>query len=303
MQPLMNVITFFNHAGGVGKSSSVRDVGFTLSTLGFRVLLIDADPQANLTDWLGVRTVERDGQVRDIELEDTLYPAVLGDDDSELALPQPVRVHGMDLIPGHLDVATIEPLLPGQLMGVLRLKEALKPLADRYDFVLIDPPPSLGQLSALAVIAADHVVVPVPASGKGLKGLQTVNVMLSRFRKANPSLKLAMILVTQYNDTTNHSRESLAQLHAQFGRLGPVSTPLTYRPALYPDSQLHGSPLPEFARRNPVTAEILTVTQQLLTALGLPLEAPAPQKAPASKAGPRKGSGTGRAAPKAAKHD
>ncbi|MBB5376666.1 chromosome partitioning protein [Deinococcus metalli] len=265
----MNVLTFFNHAGGVGKSSSVRDIGFTLGQLGYRVLLIDADPQANLTDWLGVRAIERDGERREIELDDTLYPAVLGDDNEDLTLPEPIRVHGMDLIPGHLDVATIEPMLPGQLMGVLRLKEALKPLASRYDFVLIDPPPSLGQLSALAVIAADHVVVPVPASGKGLKGLQTANVMLSRFQKANPSLKLSLILVTQYNDTTNHSRESLSQMRAQFGHLAPISSPLTYRPALYPDSQLHGAPLPEFARRNPVSEEIMNVTRQLLDAIGV----------------------------------
>lgn len=266
----MKVITFFNHAGGVGKSSSVRDIGFTLGRRGYRVLLIDADPQANLTDWLGVRDLPDDnGERREIELEDTLYPAVLADDDADLALPSPIRVHGVDLIPGHLDVATIEPMLPGQLMGVMRLKEALRSLKDQYDFVLIDPPPSLGQLSALAVIAAQYVVVPVPASGKGLKGLQTVVQMLGRFRKANPELKLAMVLVTQYNDTTNHSRESLAQLRAQFGHLAPVSQPLTYRPALYPDSQLHGEPLPEFARRNPVTQEIDAVTTQLLDTLGV----------------------------------
>lgn len=267
----MKVITFFNHAGGVGKSSSVRDIGFTLGRRGFRVLLIDADPQANLTDWLGVRQLDVPSSgVREIELDDTLYPAVLAEDDADLALPSPVSTHGVDLIPGHLDVATIEPMLPGQLMGVMRLKEALRPLADRYDFVLIDPPPSLGQLSALAVIAAQYVVVPVPASGKGLKGLRTVVQMLGRFRKANPDLKLAMILVTQYNDTTNHSRESLAQLRAQFGHLAPVSLPLTYRPALYPDSQLHGEPLPEFARRSPAAQEIDTVTTQLLETLGVP---------------------------------
>jgi len=265
----MKVITFFNHAGGVGKSSSVRDIGFTLGRLGYRVLLIDADPQANLTDWLGVQHIERDGVRREIELEDTLYPAVLADDEAELALPSPLHVHGLDIIPGHLDVATIEPLLPGQLMGVLRLKDALQRLEDKYDFVLIDPPPSLGQLSALAVIAAQYVVVPVPASGKGLKGLQTVAVMLNRFRKANPRLKLSMILVTQYNDTTNHAKESLLQLRTQFGHLAPISTPLTYRPALYPDSQLHGEPLPEFASKSPVTAEISAVTEQLLQALGV----------------------------------
>ncbi|MEF2278503.1 ParA family protein [Deinococcus sp. YIM 134068] len=265
----MKVITFFNHAGGVGKTSSVRDVGFTLAHLGHRVLLVDADPQANLTDWLGVRSVDRGDGPREITLDDTLYPAILADDGANLALPDPVRAHGLDLIPGHLDVATIEPLLPGQLMGVMRLKEALRPLADRYDFVLIDPPPSLGQLSALSVIAAQQVVVPVPASGKGLKGLKTAVQMLGRFRQANPDLTLALILVTQYNDTTNHSRESLAQLRAGFGHLAPISTPLTYRPALYPDSQLHGEPLPLYSSRSPATGEILTVTNQLLAALGV----------------------------------
>ncbi len=269
MAPAMKVITFFNHAGGVGKTSSVRDIGFTLAQLGHRVLLIDADPQANLTDWLGVRRIDRDGVSRDVELGDTLYPAVLGDDDAEYALPEPVRAHGLDLIPGHLDVATIEPVLPGQLMGVLRLKEALRSLTGRYDFVLIDPPPSLGQLSALAVIAARYVVVPVPASGKGLKGLQTVVQMLARFRKANPELTLAMILVTQYNDTTNHSRESLAQLRAGFGHLAPISAPLAYRPALYPDSQLHGEPLPAYSHRSPAVGEIMLATEQLLAALGV----------------------------------
>ena len=101
----MKVLTFFNHAGGVAKTSTVRDVGFVLGEMGKRVLLIDLDPQANLTKWLGVED--------DIALFQTVYPAVLGDPgrDAEadgqglaLELPDPIRAHGMDLIPGALSI-------------------------------------------------------------------------------------------------------------------------------------------------------------------------------------------------------
>jgi chromosome partitioning protein len=111
------------------------------------VLLIDMDPQANLTKWLGVED--------DVELAETVYPAILGAADAEaetehlpLQLPEPRRVHGMDLVPAHLNIAIIEREILSVFMGVLRLREAVRRLAG-YDFVLIDPPPSLGQLSAL----------------------------------------------------------------------------------------------------------------------------------------------------------
>ena len=102
----MKVLTFFNHAGGVAKTSTVRDVGYVLGERGHKVLLVDVDPQANLTRWLGLD---------DVELEETIYPGVMptaaeeiDDPDAELALPTPKRVHGVDLIPSQLNVAILE---------------------------------------------------------------------------------------------------------------------------------------------------------------------------------------------------
>jgi chromosome partitioning protein len=262
----VTVLTFFNHAGGVAKTSTVRDLGYVLAQHGRRVLLIDVDPQANLTKWLGVE--------QDVSLSQTIYPAVIGDperdaeDDSdvELMLPEPVRVHGMDLIPSHLNIAIVEREVLSVFMGVMRLREAVRRL-EGYDVVLIDPPPSLGQLSALAVVAADRVVVPLPTNRKGLDGIPTVIKMVREYRKAARSLSILLFVLTQHDRRTRHDRESLEIIRSQLKAFAPISTPLNSRPAFYSDAQVQGQPIPLFAPGSVADQEIRVVTQELIDAL------------------------------------
>jgi chromosome partitioning protein len=254
----MQVLTFFNHAGGVAKTSSVRDIGFVLAESGFRVLLIDIDPQSNLTHWLGI--------AKPVNLNDTIYPAILGGE--ELELPAPQHVHGFDLIPSKLDIARIEPQLLGIVMGVTRLRNAIRNLKG-YDFVLIDPPPSLGQLSALAVIAADKVVVPVPTNSKGIEGLPTVINMIKEYRQAAPNLGIAMFLLTQFDSRTRHDNESLQSIRQSLAKVAPISSPIHARPAIFKDTQVSGQPLPVFAKGSEADKEVRQVTQELLSALGV----------------------------------
>ncbi len=258
----MKVLTFFNHAGGVAKTSTVRDVGYVLGEMGRRVLLIDVDPQANLTKWLGVD--------EDVALSQTIYPAVIGDPDAaeddveaELALPAPFRVHGVDLIPSHLNIAIIEREILSVFMGVVRLREAVRRL-EGYDYVLIDPPPSLGQLSALAVVAADRVVVPLPTNRKGLDGIPTVVKMVREYRKAARGLDVALFVLTQHDKRTRHDRDSLDIIQTQLTAIAPVSTPLNSRPAYYSDAQVQGMPIPVYAPGSDADREVRTVTQELL---------------------------------------
>lgn len=262
----MRVLTFFNHAGGVAKTSTVRDVGYVLGERGYKVLLIDVDPQANLTRWLGVD---------DVEMSETVYPGVMGSGEEEeasegpdLELPAPRRVHGVDLIPSHLNVAILEREILSVFMGVVRLREAVGKLSG-YDFVLIDPPPSLGQLSALAVVAADGVVVPLPTNRKGLDGLGTVIKMVREYRKAAPKLRLEFFVLTQHDRRTRHDRESLEAITRQLVSIAPVSTPLGSRPAYYSDAQVAGVPVPVYAPGSEADMEIRTVTDELLSALGV----------------------------------
>ena len=252
------IISFFNHAGGVGKSSAVRDFGYVLSNMGFKVLVIDADPQANLTSWLGIR--------EEISLEETLYPAVAGNQD--LKLPTPREQHGMSIIPSSLDLALLEPQLVGVIMGVTNLRSTLQEVAG-YDFILIDPPPSLGQLSALAVIASDHVVVPVPTNIKGVEGVKTVTRMVQQYRKANPELRISMMLLTQYDERTKHDRFSAEAMSRDLSSIAKVSSPLSHRPAPYKDASLSGLPVPLFAPGSKADEEIRVATGELLEAIGV----------------------------------
>ena len=251
-------ITFFLHAGGVGKSTAVRDIGFALSEGGFRVLLIDTDSQANLTTWLGVR---------DVSLAQTIYPAIIGDEDA-LHLPEPITVHGMHLIPAQTDIAKIDMNLPGVFMGVTRLKEAVARL-EGYDFILIDPPPGLHSLTQLAVIAADHVVVPAATNNKSLEGIMTVIDMVKQYRRANPELRIRLFVPTLHDARTNHNRETLAYFREQLSSIAPVASPLTYRPAVYQDASLNRKPVAEYSPKDPAVEEIQTVTSELLNVLGV----------------------------------
>lgn len=256
----VRTIAFFNHAGGVAKTSSVRDIGYSLAEQGFKVLLIDADPQANLSEWLGVQ--------EPAALDQTIFNAVIsgGRERSELRLPEPIRLHNLDLIPSQLDVARIDLLLPGEINGLMRLRNAIRKL-EGYDFVLIDPPPSLGQLSALCVIAADFVVVPLPTNSKGLRGIQTVITMIDSYREMSPRLKIAMFLPTQFDTRTRHDQDSLAAIRTQLPEVAPVASPLRHRPATYKDAQISGAPIPAFKPNDVASEEIRTATSELLEAL------------------------------------
>lgn len=257
----VNVLTFFNHAGGVGKSSTARDIAYLLGERGLRVLLLDADPQANLTEWLGV--------TYDVPLEQTVYPALIDDGGPEsvadLALPEPIRVHGIDFVPSTLELAAAEQRLVGEVDGVRRLSEAVRRL-ENYDFVLIDPSPSLGMLSSCCTVAADFVVVPLPPNSKGRKGLPTILTTIKRFRRVNPKLRLLMAVVTN-RENTRQDREMLDLYREKLGSVMPLSSPLSHRPAVFRNAEHAGQPIPLFEPGGEADREIRTVVDELLAAL------------------------------------
>lgn len=249
----MRTLTFFNHAGGVMKTSLTRDVGHTLSRAGLRVLVIDLDPQANLTDWLGVSGVTR---------EQTVYgTAARGE-----PLPSPTPAHGLHLIPSDVSLALAE----GQMMGVvgahLHLRQALQDAAAGYDVALIDSPPSLGQLSILGALAADHLVVPVPTRQKGMNALAGLSEAMATYRKLRPDLTVALYVPTLYDARRSHDREALTALQ---GLLRPLASPVPDRGAVWNDSASAGQPVGVYAPGSPVHQDVLRVSAEIARAVGL----------------------------------
>lgn len=252
----MQTLTFFNHVGGAGKTSLVRDIGYELSTRGLRVLLIDLDPQANLSSALGVSTND---------LAHTVYPTVIED----AALSTPVQVHGLSLIPANVELAMAEAQMPGVVGAQLALRTHLATHANRLDVVLIDSPPSLGALAVLGALAADQLVIPVPTKDKGLLGLAGVQRALRMYRRLRPDLSIGLYIPTMYDRRALHDRETLETIRSQ---LSPVASEMSLRGAVWNDSWRAQQPVRLFDPSSDVVAQVQRVTDELIQAVGLPVE-------------------------------
>ncbi|EYB69182.1 cobyrinic acid a,c-diamide synthase [Deinococcus phoenicis] len=166
-------------------------------------------------------------------------------------------------------------LAEGQMMGVvgahLHLRQALQAVAGQYDVVLIDSPPSLGQLSILGALAADHLVVPVPTRQKGMNALSGLSEAMATYRKLRPDLTVALYVPTLYDARRSHDREALAAFQ---GMLRPLASPIPDRGAVWNDSASAGQPVGVYAPGSPVHQDVLRVTAEIARAANLNVQIP-----------------------------
>jgi len=187
------IITVSNHKGGVGKTTTVINLGAGLHKLGKRVLLVDVDPQYNLTTSLGIT-----------DTSSNTYAIMRG----ETARPVEV-LPGFDVIPATLDLAGLEAeMLNKPTKWERELSRALDLLVPKYDYILLDTPPSLGLLTVNALVASNEVIVPLQAQYLALKGVIELNGIIARVKEAyNPALTLGGIVITQYDNRKVLNRE------------------------------------------------------------------------------------------------
>jgi chromosome partitioning protein len=182
------VISISNHKGGVGKTTSVINIGFGLKNYGKRVLLIDIDPQANLTQSLGRLDVTPDTP--------NIYGAITG----EYALRPIEIVKGLDIIPSTLDLAGADTELSGEAGREYILSELLAPLKKKYDYILIDTAPSLSLLTINSFVASDYVFIPLQPQYLALQGLAKLTDVIEKIKKRlNKKLSIKGVIITQYD--------------------------------------------------------------------------------------------------------
>ncbi len=200
-------LAIVNQKGGVGKSTTAVNLGASLALLGQRVLLVDIDPQGNTTSGLGI---DKHALANDV------YDLLLGEVAGEQAIVA-TGVPQLDLIPATIALAGAEIELVSLLSRETRLRKALADVTERYDYVIIDCPPSLGLLTLNALTAASEVVIPVQAEYYALEGLSQLTTVVERVRAAlNPGLHISGVLVTMFDGRTRLATEVLDEVHAYF---------------------------------------------------------------------------------------
>lgn len=204
-----SVIALAMQKGGVGKTTTALSLGVALAARGRRVLLIDIDPQANLTQGLGIDPSLLEFSVYEVLLNPergTAFATLHTDD-------------GVDLIPSSLLLAGAELELAGRVGRELLLRKALRAARETYDYILIDPPPSLGLFSLNALAAAQRVLVPLQLHAYALKAMPQLEQTIDLVREINPELAIGGVLCTLADRRTNLSHEIERQVRERYGSL------------------------------------------------------------------------------------
>ena len=204
---LARVIAFANQKGGVAKTTSTLNLAVAFAEQGHRVLAVDLDPQGNLTMSQGMNPDS---------IERSMYDVLV----HKLPIEHVIHQSEIDLAVSSIDLAGAELALSAVIGRERALEKALLPIKERYDFVLIDTPPSLGLLTINALVAASGVIVPVQCEYLSLRGLVQLENTLSMIREnLNPVVMIEGILPTMFDSRTLHSREAVEILQENFGEL------------------------------------------------------------------------------------
>lgn len=208
------VIAIANQKGGTGKTTTTVNLGVGLANEGKKVLLIDADPQGDLTTSLGWADQDNLPVTLATHMESIIWDKSIKPDEGMLH-----HVEGVDLIPANIELSGMEMLLVNAMSRETTLKTYLEPLKKYYDYVLIDCMPSLGMLTINALAAADSVIVPVQAHYLPLKGMtQLMQTIKKVQRQINPSLKVDGVLLTLADMRTNLARATETSLKENYGK-------------------------------------------------------------------------------------
>jgi chromosome partitioning protein len=253
------VYTLVNQKGGVGKTTTAINLGAYLAQFGQRVLIVDADPQANATSSLGLDKHT---------IKEGTYDVLLGGSPATALVLQNPRLK-LAILPASPSLAGAEVELVNELGRESKLKNALAPLIERYDYILIDCPPSLGLLTVNGLMAAkDGVLIPVQCEYLALEGLGELTHTIQRVRSALfPTLKVRGVILTMFDGRTHLSQDVVAEVHKYFPeRVFETIIPRSVRLAEAPS---YGLPVSAYAPGSHAAKSYEMLARELLKSDGV----------------------------------
>lgn len=202
---MAKIIGIANQKGGVGKTTTAVNLAAALGVLEKKILIIDADPQANATSGLGVE-----------EVKYSTYNLLEHSVDAETVI-QRTSTPYLDIVPSHIDLVAAEIELVDKENREYMLKEALAPVKDNYDYIIIDCAPSLGLITVNALTAADSVIIPIQCEYYALEGLgKLLNTIKNVQKIHNPNLDIEGLLLTMYDGRLRLSNQVVEEVHSHF---------------------------------------------------------------------------------------
>ena len=246
------VISVANQKGGVGKTTTTVNLGTILAKKGKKVLLIDADPQGNATSGLGVEK----------EVEVSTYDILVNDSTLEEAIQDTIIKH-LKVCPANMNLAGAEVELVSMMSREQRLKEKLEPVKDKFDYILIDCPPSLGLITLNSFTASDSVLIPVQCEYFALEGLgQLLNTINLVKKHLNKNIVIEGALLTMYDIRTNLSNQVVKEVKKYFEN--KVYKTVIPRNVRLSEAPSYGMPITEYDPRSKGAKSYIKFTKEFL---------------------------------------
>lgn len=214
------------------------------------MLLVDIDPQASLTAFMGLDPFELTQTIADSLLKDA-------------PLPVHQDIYGLDLVPANILLSAAEVQLHAAIAREWRLKQTLAPIQDRYDYILIDCPPTLGIFSILSLVASTHVLVPIQTHFKAFLGVELLLDSIRQVReRINPELAIVGVVPVMHEGRTSQGKVILDGINEQLGTIAPIF-PAIPRSITFADASMERQPLALYDPKHPAVKILAAIAQQL----------------------------------------
>ena len=238
---MSHIVAFANQKGGTGKTTTVINLAGALTELGQHVLAVDIDPQGNLTIGFGIDV---------FSLTSTIYEVMVnGQPLAEIIKPVRENIH---VAPTNINLSVADLQLAGEIRREDRLRDALAPVKERYDFVLIDCPPSLGLLTINALSAADQVLIPMACDYYSMVGVRLLLNTIQRIQsRLNPRLKILGVLPTRFDSRITHAKEVLNEAREKLGQHVKVFDAVIRESVVFKEAPVGGQTITEYNSKHP----------------------------------------------------